>query len=68
MGRPETESGDPGAGKVSNHVLSDFPAEMDRDVASLVERASDAVEAILTRGIRAAMNEYNGDAAGKTAD
>lgn len=62
VGRPETESGGPGEGKVAGHVLSDFPAEMDREVAALVDRASDAVEAILTRGIRAAMNEYNGDA------
>ena len=61
VGRPETESGDAGEGRVSSHVLSDFPAEMDRDVAQLVDRATDAVEAIITRGIRAAMNEFNGD-------
>lgn len=62
VGRPETETGEPGSGKVASHVLSDFPAEMDRDVAQLVERASDAVEAILKRGIVAAMNEFNGEA------
>jgi peptidyl-tRNA hydrolase, PTH1 family len=47
-------------GRVSGHVLGDFPAEMDADVAALVARASDAVEAILDRGIRAAMNDFNG--------
>jgi PTH1 family peptidyl-tRNA hydrolase len=67
VGRPETEAGEPGAGKVSNHVLSDFPSEMDRDVEALVARSADAVEAILSRGMRAAMNDFNGEA-GKKAD
>jgi len=55
--RPGGESGE---GRVSSHVLGDFQAEMDADVAQLVARASDAVEAILERGIRAAMNDFNG--------
>jgi PTH1 family peptidyl-tRNA hydrolase len=46
--------------RVSGHVLGDFPSAMDKDVAELVGRASDAVEAILARGIRVAMNEFNG--------
>lgn len=67
VGRPETGAhGEPGSGKVASHVLSDFPAEMDRDVAQLVERASDAVEAILKRGIVAAMNEFNGEPENKS--
>jgi PTH1 family peptidyl-tRNA hydrolase len=57
-----------GAGQVSSYVLADFPAEMDRDVAALVERATDATEAILARGIRAAMNQFNGEIEEKTAD
>jgi PTH1 family peptidyl-tRNA hydrolase len=71
VGRPEhrpqgtsadtrRQDGAPGQGRVTGHVLGDFPAEMDRDVAQLVERAADAVEAILRRGIRAAMNDFNG--------
>ncbi|HWM84977.1 MAG TPA: aminoacyl-tRNA hydrolase [Kofleriaceae bacterium] len=63
VGRPErqgAEPGQPGQGRVSGHVLADFPAEMDAEVGELVARASDAVEAILDRGIRAAMNDFNG--------
>jgi peptidyl-tRNA hydrolase, PTH1 family len=66
VGRPERKAGDPGQpaqagqGRVSSHVLGDFPAEMDADVNELVGRASDAVEAIMDRGIRAAMNDFNG--------
>ena len=61
VGKPERQDGGgPGDGRVANFVLSDFPAEMDRDVDDLIGRASDAVEAILTRGIRAAMNDFNG--------
>lgn len=58
VGRP---AGAPG-GKVSGFVLGDFPAEAEREVAELVGRAADAVEAILQRGIRAAMNDFNGAA------
>ncbi|HLU66962.1 MAG TPA: aminoacyl-tRNA hydrolase, partial [Kofleriaceae bacterium] len=32
VGRPERQGGGAGDGRVSNHVLSDFPAEMDREV------------------------------------
>ncbi|HYU15822.1 MAG TPA: aminoacyl-tRNA hydrolase [Candidatus Acidoferrum sp.] len=56
VGRPEKAQG-----QVTGHVLGDFPAEMDADVAQLVARAADAVEAILERGIRAAMNDFNGE-------
>ena len=63
VGRPERQGAEPGQagqGRVSGHVLADFPAEMDAEVGELVARASDAVEAILDRGIRAAMNDFNG--------
>jgi len=72
VGRPErkgAESGQhgqpaqaaqAGQGRVSSHVLGDFPSDMDADVTELVRRAADAVEAILDRGIRAAMNDFNG--------
>jgi hypothetical protein len=42
-------------------VLSDFPAAMAHEVDAMITRASDAVEAILARGVLAAMNEFNGD-------
>jgi PTH1 family peptidyl-tRNA hydrolase len=57
----ERPDGGAGSGPVTSHVLGDFPGEMDREVGDLVGRAADAVEAILARGIRAAMNDYNGD-------
>jgi PTH1 family peptidyl-tRNA hydrolase len=71
VGRPERQpngtpagtkrpGGEPAEGRVTSHVLGDFPADMDGEVARLVARAGDAVEAILERGIRAAMNDYNG--------
>lgn len=61
VGRPAGAAG-PADGKVSGFVLGDFPAEAEREVAELVARAADAVEAILQRGIRAAMNDFNGAA------
>lgn len=61
VGRP-AGAGGPAGGKVSGFVLGDFPAEAEREVAELVARAADAVEAILQRGIRAAMNDFNGAA------
>lgn len=61
VGRPAGAAG-PAGGKVSGFVLGDFPAEAEREVAELVGRAADAVEAILQRGIRAAMNDFNGAA------
>jgi PTH1 family peptidyl-tRNA hydrolase len=68
VGRPEREGGEPGDGRVSGHVLADFPSDMDADVDRLVARASDAVEAILERGIRAAMNDFNGTSEKRRTD
>jgi PTH1 family peptidyl-tRNA hydrolase len=62
VGKPERVGGGRGDGNVANHVLSDFPATMAHEVDELVGRATDAVEAILARGVLAAMNEFNGDA------
>ena len=70
VGRPErqapvagsapTATPPAGQGRVSGHVLGDFPSEMEAEVNALAGRAADAVEAILARGIRAAMNDFNG--------
>lgn len=57
VGRPAGTTG-----AVSGFVLGDFPVEAEHEVAELVGRAADAVEAILQRGIRAAMNDFNGAA------
>ncbi len=45
--------------RVSRYVLSNFPADQSELAEELVTRSTDAVEAILDRGIRAAMNDYN---------
>ena len=61
VGKPERQGGGPGDGQVASYVLSDFPSELDREVEELIARAADSVEAILDRGIRPAMNEFNGN-------
>ena len=45
--------------RVSGHVLSDFPADLEPQVDELVRTAASAVEAIIDRGIKAAMNEFH---------
>lgn len=60
VGKPAKDDGGAGDGRVSKHVLSDFPSAMSGEVDELVSRAADSVEAILVRGIRAAMNDFNG--------
>jgi peptidyl-tRNA hydrolase, PTH1 family len=40
-------------------VLSDFPAAQSSEVDALVDRAADAVESIVTRGMTPSMNEFN---------
>jgi len=57
VGRP-----DDGEDDVRDFVLSAFRPDEGAVVASLLERAGRAVEAILGRGIEAAMNEFNGQA------
>ena len=52
----------------ADHVLSRF-AKRDREqMAVTLEEAADAVELILTDGVDAAMNRYNGRSATGTAD
>ena len=56
IGRPP-----PGfAGDVADYVLQSFDAMEKAELPDVVDRASDAVEAILAKGIQAAMNEING--------
>jgi len=51
--------GRPARGDVTDFVLSDFADSEREAVAAEVDRASDAVTAVITRGLRAAMNSYN---------
>lgn len=53
IGRPEH-------GDVTNHVLSRFRPDEEREVEEMLYTASDAIEAILEKGAAAAQNEFNG--------
>ena len=54
IGRP------PAGGDVSGYVLSRFASAERQALPELLDQAAAAVEAILTRGSAAAMNEFNG--------
>lgn len=45
--------------RVAGYVLSDFPSELATEVDDLVRTAADATEAIVDRGLEAAMNEFH---------
>jgi peptidyl-tRNA hydrolase, PTH1 family len=53
IGRP------PGRQDPADYVLRDFVAAERKDLAFHVDRAADAVEALLARGLVAAQNEFN---------
>jgi PTH1 family peptidyl-tRNA hydrolase len=53
IGRP------PGRQDPAEYVLRDFPAAQRKDLGVLVERAADAVEALLGDGLASAQNSYN---------
>ena len=53
IGRP------PGQMDPADYVLREFAAAERKDLAYLVDRAADAVEAVLARGLEAAQNEFN---------
>ncbi|MCG8423941.1 MAG: aminoacyl-tRNA hydrolase [Proteobacteria bacterium] len=48
--------------QVAGHVLSNFPGALEAEVTALVERAADAAEAIVSDGIRPAMNRFHSPA------
>lgn len=45
--------------QVVRYVLADFPSAQEPEVARLVDLAADATEAIVSQGIRAAMNTFH---------
>ncbi len=60
VGRPMREDGAPADdSRVAGYVLSDFPAGDARDVDDMIDRAADAIEVVVTTGVRPAMNEVN---------
>jgi PTH1 family peptidyl-tRNA hydrolase len=54
IGRP------PGRQDPADFVLREFSAAERKEVPFLVDRAADAVEAIVAKGVEAAQNEFNG--------
>jgi PTH1 family peptidyl-tRNA hydrolase len=60
IGKPQKEGGEPGEGSGANYVLSKFPADQERDIEDAIKRAADAAEAILAKGMNAAMNDFHG--------
>lgn len=54
VGRP------PGRMDVADYVLKDFSATERKDLDYFVDRAADAVEALVTEGLARAQNTYNG--------
>ena len=52
----------------ANHVLSGFSKRDREQIAVTLEEAADAVELILTDGVEAAMNRYNGRSATGSGD
>ena len=53
VGRP------PGRTVAANHVLADFSKAERKELPLLIERAADAVEALLEKGLAAAQNEFH---------
>ena len=50
----------PGSKDAANWVLTDFPSAQASSVAAMISGGCDSIEAIITKGITAAMNEHNG--------
>lgn len=45
--------------RVAGYVLADFPSDQQGDVQDMIARGADATEAIVNKGIIAAMNDFN---------
>lgn len=58
-GQPRAKAGDK---DVAGWVLADFPAAQAEAVAQMIDRAVDAIEAVVGLGVAAAMNQHNGKA------
>lgn len=61
IGRP------PEGWDTANYVLADFTAEESAQLDALLDRAADAVEAVVSEGVQAAMNRFNVKSAGRGA-
>lgn len=59
IGRPPQEERCCDSDPVVNHVLSRFSAEEEKEIKPVISRVSQAIDCFLSRGIEAAMNEFN---------
>jgi peptidyl-tRNA hydrolase, PTH1 family len=57
IGKPQRNDGE---GSGANYVLSGFASDEQRAIDEAIHRAADAAEAVLARGMPAAMNDFNG--------
>lgn len=60
IGKPQKQDGSPGAGSGADYVLSGFPTGEQAEIDEAIRHAADAAETILSSGINAAMNDFNG--------
>jgi PTH1 family peptidyl-tRNA hydrolase len=60
IGKPLKESGEAGEGSGRSYVLSNFPTNEVSLIDEAIQKAADAAEAIVARGMKPAMNDFNG--------
>ncbi len=60
ISRPEEEAGKTERSDVINHVLGDFSDEEEKMIEKIVPRVGEVVNSLLTEGLTAAMNKFNG--------
>lgn len=62
IGKPDKKNVEGDSSEISgaDYVLSPFSSAEQRDIEEAISRAADAVETVLTSGIPAAMNNFNG--------
>lgn len=60
IGKPTKQDGEEGEGSGANYVLSKFPANQEKMMQEAILTSADAAEAIIAKGMTAAMNKFNG--------
>ena len=60
VGRPKSERGQEGRREIIGFVLGDFTREEQKVVEKVVPAVGQAIDVILSEGVTAAMNKFNG--------